>query len=149
MPSVGICRVPSKKANLLYRFCHPELMIFSYFLFIRFDAAIVILTAANSISAVTESVGGVGVELGSVQDFSRSRQLLPSIGAAKDPFASYVFCEYSGQMRMCQDVQMGGDRLPVRCTRASQGAAHCSYWSLHEPYRPAVLNFSCRKDEIY
>ena len=28
-----------------------------------------ILTAANSISAVTESVGGVGVELGSVQVF--------------------------------------------------------------------------------
>ena len=36
----------------------PAFAEFDDFSFIRFDAAIVILTAANSISAVTESVGG-------------------------------------------------------------------------------------------
>ena len=63
LPSVGICPAPSINK--------PSVQSATLSCFIRFDAAIVILTAANSISAVTESLGGVGVELGFVQVFSR------------------------------------------------------------------------------
>ena len=151
LPSVGICPAPSINK--------PSVQS-ATLRFIRFDAAIVILTAANSISAVTESLGGVGMELGSVRFFFfslkpktcfppiflellRTLSLLTSFASLQAPDDAIV-STYTG---ITVGLAHWHPARSARCTRASQGVAHCSYWSLHEPYRPAVLNFSCRKDE--